>query len=176
MVMTLLGRQVPACVAQLLFTDDELGYLGGYARRSGLRGPEHLGAAVRLVAHLGGYRDRKHDPEPGHQIMWQGYNNLTMAGTRDWLGNCPSAGPRSVIRNPLFSSTYGYKAVLGGQLVIVDLSPNHFTRNPEFEPNLVDQPFLGVLIFESGTNRIGRGQELRSECSGLSLAVGQQGA
>ena len=79
MVMTLLGRQVPACAAQLLFTDDELRFLGGYARRFGLRGPEDLGAAVRLVAHLGGYRDRKHDPEPGHQIMWNGYHNLTTA-------------------------------------------------------------------------------------------------
>ena len=32
--------------------------------------PVQLGDAVRLVAHLGGYRDRKHDPEPGNQIMW----------------------------------------------------------------------------------------------------------
>ena len=79
MVMTLLGRQVPACAAELLFTDDELGFLGSYARKFGLRGPEHWGAAVRLVAHLGGYRDRKHDPEPGHQIMWQGYEKLTIA-------------------------------------------------------------------------------------------------
>ena len=53
MVMTLLGWQVPACAAELLFTDGELGFLGGYARRFGLRGPEHLGAAVRLVAHQG---------------------------------------------------------------------------------------------------------------------------
>ena len=79
MVMTLLGRQVPTCAATLLFTDDELGFLGHYAREFGLRGPEHLGAAVRLVAHLGGYRDRKHDPEPGHQTMWEGYDTLTKA-------------------------------------------------------------------------------------------------
>ena len=34
---------------------------------------------VRLVAHLGGCRDRKHDPEPGHQLMWHGYDTLPKA-------------------------------------------------------------------------------------------------
>lgn len=79
MVMTLLGRQEPACAAELLFADDELRFLGDYARKFDLRGPEHSGAAVRLVAHLGGYRGRKHDPEPGDQIMWHGYDTLIKA-------------------------------------------------------------------------------------------------
>ena len=38
------------------------------ANRYGLKVPNRLGDAVRLVAHLGGYRDRKHDPDPGHQM------------------------------------------------------------------------------------------------------------
>ena len=76
LVMTLLGRQVPACAAQLLFADDELRFLCDYARYFELRRPEDSGAAVRLVAHLGGYRGRKHDPEPGHRLMWHGYNAL----------------------------------------------------------------------------------------------------
>ena len=50
MVMTLLGRQVPECEAELMFTDPELDFLG-----------------------------RKQDPEPGHQIMWHGYDTLTKA-------------------------------------------------------------------------------------------------
>lgn len=75
-VMTLLGRQVPACAVELLFADDELGFLGDYARYCGLGGPEHLAAAMHLVAHLGGYRGRKHDPEPGHQVLWHGYDRL----------------------------------------------------------------------------------------------------
>ena len=79
MTMTLLGRQVPDCAAELLFTDSELRFLGAYARRFQLPGPERLGPAVRLVAHLGGYRDRKHDPEPGHQLIWYGYDTLTKA-------------------------------------------------------------------------------------------------
>ena len=79
MVMTLLGRQVPDCEPQLMFTDGELDFLRDYAHRYALKAPERLGDAVRLVAHLGGYRDRKHDPEPGHQIMWHGQTRLTSA-------------------------------------------------------------------------------------------------
>lgn len=79
LVMTLLSRQAPACAAELLFADDELGFLGDYARYFGLRDPEHVEALVRLVAHLGGYRDRKHDPEPGLRIMWHGCVSLIPA-------------------------------------------------------------------------------------------------
>ena len=50
-----------------------------YAIKSRLNTPDTLGSAVRLVAHLGGYRGRTHDPEPGNQIMWQGYSTLTKA-------------------------------------------------------------------------------------------------
>ncbi|MCY4187340.1 MAG: hypothetical protein OXD30_02540 [Bryobacterales bacterium] len=34
---------------------------------------------MRLAAHLGGYRDRRHDPYPGHQITWHGDSTLTSA-------------------------------------------------------------------------------------------------
>lgn len=79
MLMTLLGREVPECEPGLMFTDHELDFLADYAAQRGLGGPASLGAAVGLVAHLGGYRDRKHDPDPGHQIMWHGYSTLTSA-------------------------------------------------------------------------------------------------
>jgi hypothetical protein len=62
-----------------MFTDHEPGFLGDYARKFGRPGPASLGPAVRLVAHLGGYRGRKHDPDPGNQIMWHGYDTLTKA-------------------------------------------------------------------------------------------------
>ncbi|MCY3768477.1 MAG: hypothetical protein OXG56_03785, partial [Gammaproteobacteria bacterium] len=38
-----------------------------------------LAGAVRLVAHLGGYREREGDPGPGHQLMWQGQTRLSSA-------------------------------------------------------------------------------------------------
>ena len=86
MVMTLMGRQVPDCEPQLMFTDGEIGFLADYATRFDLAPPGRLGDAVRLVAHLGGYRDRKHDPEPGHQIMWHGQTRLSSAALGHEIG------------------------------------------------------------------------------------------
>ena len=79
MLMTLLGREVPNCEASLMFTDEELAFLGDYARQYAQTVPTDLATTVRLVALLGGYRARKHDPAPGHQIMWRGYQRLSAA-------------------------------------------------------------------------------------------------
>ena len=51
MVMTLLGRDEPACDAELLFTDIELRFLTDYAAELGLPPPDQVAAAVIL----GGY-------------------------------------------------------------------------------------------------------------------------
>ena len=77
--MTLLGRDVPNCEATLMFTDDELAFLRDYAREYGQTEPRDLSTAARLVALLGGYRARKHDLDPGNQIMWRGYQRLSAA-------------------------------------------------------------------------------------------------
>ena len=79
MLMTLLGREVPECDAELLFSDIELRFLTDYAADAALPAPRNLAAAVRLVALLGGYQNRKHDPPPGHQIMWRGYERMSIA-------------------------------------------------------------------------------------------------
>ena len=78
-LMTLIGRQVPASGADLMFTDQELDFLRDYAAEYKLPPPDTLGAAVRLVALLGGHQNRKHDPVPGNQIMWRGQERLSMA-------------------------------------------------------------------------------------------------
>ncbi len=96
MVMTLLGRQVPDCEPHLMFADHELAFLRDYASEHGLTPPERLGDAVALVAHFGGYRDRKHDPDPGHQIMWHGQTRLTSAALGHRIGF--KAGQRHVLR------------------------------------------------------------------------------
>jgi len=79
MLMTLLGRDVPELPAELLFSDVELRVLGDFAqtRRRPRPRPGQLGEAVLLVASLGGYLNRNHDPPPGHQLMWHGYSKLT---------------------------------------------------------------------------------------------------
>ncbi len=86
MLMTLLGRQVPDCDPDLMFTDAELNFLGDYARKHGLAAPQRLGDAVALVARLGGYRERKHDPDPGNQIMWTGYSRMSSAALGHEIG------------------------------------------------------------------------------------------
>ena len=86
MVMTLLGRQVPACEPDLMFADHELDFLRDYALEQGLAPPQRLGDAVQLVAHLGGYRNRKHDPDPGNQIMWHGQTRLSSAALGHRIG------------------------------------------------------------------------------------------
>ncbi len=79
MVMTLLGREVPDCEPSLMFTDEELNFLRDHAEQHAMPAPVQLSDAVQLVAHLGGYRNRKHDPDPGHQIMWHGQTRLSSA-------------------------------------------------------------------------------------------------
>ena len=86
MLMTLLGREVPDCDPELMYTDAELAFLRDYARKHGMAGPVRLGDAVGLVAHLGGYRDRTHDPDPGNQIMWTGCNRLSSAAPGHEIG------------------------------------------------------------------------------------------
>ena len=76
MLMTLLGREDPELPAQLLFSDLEIRVLGAFAASRGYPPPKNLGAAVLVLARLGGYLARKHDPPPGHQLMWQGYVTL----------------------------------------------------------------------------------------------------
>ena len=96
MVMTLLGRQVPDCEPQLMFADHELDFLRDYAVENDLATPDRLGDAVRLVAHLGGYRDRKHDPDRAHQIMWHGQTRLSSAALGHRIGF--RAGQRHALR------------------------------------------------------------------------------
>ena len=79
MLMTLLGREIPECAAEWLFSDVELRFLTDYAADAALPAPRNLAGAVLLVALLGGYQNRKHDPPPGHQIMWRGYERMSLA-------------------------------------------------------------------------------------------------
>ena len=79
MLMTLLAREVPQFDAQLMFTDMELHFLTDHAAHAALLAPCDLAGAVRLVAILGGYQNRKHDPPPGHQLMWRGYEHMSSA-------------------------------------------------------------------------------------------------
>lgn len=77
MLMTRLGREVPELPAELLFSELEITVLGAFAKSRGLPPPANLGAAVLMVARLGGYLARTRDPPPGYQLMWYGYTTLS---------------------------------------------------------------------------------------------------
>ncbi len=62
--------------ADVLFTDAELEMLRVYSRRYSLVELTNLASAILLVAMMGGYMNRKHDPPPGHTVMWRGYGRL----------------------------------------------------------------------------------------------------
>jgi hypothetical protein len=78
MLMTLLGRETPELPPEVMFSDIELQVLQAYAKKKRLASPSTLRDAVRLVARIGGYLGRKSDPEPGHELMWQGYSQLLL--------------------------------------------------------------------------------------------------
>ena len=76
LLMTLLGRACADLDAEVIFTDVELHMLRVYARRYKLAEHTDLASAILLVALMGGYMNRKHDPPPGHTILWRGYASL----------------------------------------------------------------------------------------------------
>ena len=78
MSMTLLGRAEVDLPPEVMFSESELMMMRVYARNYNL--PEHtdLASSVLMVALMGGYMNRKHDPPPGYTIMWRGYANLKM--------------------------------------------------------------------------------------------------
>ena len=78
MLMTLLGRAVSDLPPEVIFTDDEMAMLELYARNYKLLKPVDLPSAIKLVALMGGYMDRKHDPPPGYTVMWRGYARLQL--------------------------------------------------------------------------------------------------
>ncbi len=47
-------------------------------QKKDLSPPDSIGAAVKVVAKIGGYLGRSGDPPPGHQLMWQGYLRLQL--------------------------------------------------------------------------------------------------
>ena len=86
MAMTLLGRQASDCGLEMMYAGHELDFLASYAEEHGLSAPDRLGDAVRLVAHLGGYRARKPDPDPGRQVMWHDRTRLGSAAMGHRIG------------------------------------------------------------------------------------------
>ena len=74
MLMKQMSRGTPDLPPEVLFSDTEILALKAYAKKKGYPAPDTVGAAVFIVAKIGGYLARKSDPPPGNQILWRGYS------------------------------------------------------------------------------------------------------
>ena len=61
-----------------MFTNVEIDVLQDFAKDNRLAAPSNLGAAVVTMAITAGYLNRKKDPPPGYQKIWEGWINLAM--------------------------------------------------------------------------------------------------
>ena len=77
--MTMMGRETPELPADILFSDIEIMALEDFATDRKLPAPGNLGLAVLTIAMLGGCLNRKNDPWPGHEKIWEGYTRLAVA-------------------------------------------------------------------------------------------------
>ena len=63
-LMTWLGRAVSNLAAEVIFTEADITMLRLYSRNYRLIELTDLASAIKLVAMMGGYMNRKHDPPP----------------------------------------------------------------------------------------------------------------
>jgi hypothetical protein len=77
-LMTLLGREVPDMPAETIFSNLEIRCMRLFAQNHRLPPPADLGAAVLLVAKLGGYINRGNDPPPGAEVLCRGFIRLSL--------------------------------------------------------------------------------------------------
>ncbi len=63
---------------EAFFTESELQMMDVYARNYNLTPYKDFKGAILMVALMGGYMNRIHDPPPGREIMWRGCAQLQM--------------------------------------------------------------------------------------------------
>ena len=97
--MTELGRNHPGLSPETAFSDIELAMLADFAKVRKQPPPKTLGDAFNLVATLGGHLHRKHDQNPGDDVLWNGHSALAFSA---WLCNlCHDLGTDSSLKNIL---------------------------------------------------------------------------
>jgi len=92
----MLGRKCPEMPCDVVLEEEE--WKAVYQVVTGEKPPRRpppLGEMVRMIAGLGGYLDRPHDPPPGPKAMWIGLQQVR-AFAMAWLAFGPGAKPRCV--------------------------------------------------------------------------------
>ena len=76
--LTHLGRQTPDLPCSLFFEEEEWKALSAYHHKQSSPPEEEptLGAAMRMVAKIGGFLGRKGDGDPGATVLWRGLDKL----------------------------------------------------------------------------------------------------
>jgi Transposase Tn5 dimerisation domain len=75
--VTMIGRHCPDISSDLIFDESE--WKAVYAITQRKKPPEvapKLDVMIKMIASLGGYLGRKHDSEPGSQVMWIGIQRM----------------------------------------------------------------------------------------------------
>ena len=79
MLMARIGRHAPNCEAMPMLANQELLFTQQVRQAVRVGSPDDLCAPIAMVANLGGYRARKHDPDPGDEIMRRDYDRQSSA-------------------------------------------------------------------------------------------------
>ena len=129
MVMTLLGRQVPA-----RGRSDVHGPRTGIPRRlraqvrpTRPRQPRARGALGGAPTRMPGPQPRPRPREPDHVARLR-HADESDTGASDWVGECPQPRNRKLTGNTLFSSTYGYMVGLACGYKAGSVTPYIFRR------------------------------------------------
>jgi hypothetical protein len=75
--MTMAARILPKAPPTLVFTEEECTILAQTLTSKNIKAEQSLEQYSQIVARLGGYMARSHDPPPGNLIMWRGWRRLT---------------------------------------------------------------------------------------------------
>ena len=69
---------VAEMLAEILYSDIEIAALWDFARNRPFPAPANLGRAVLTTAMLGRYLNRRNEPPPGHQKLWEGCTRVAI--------------------------------------------------------------------------------------------------
>lgn len=75
--LSMINRISPDSSAKTVFTETEIHILDQLVTVKNKSNKKTVSRYLTLLAKLGGYLDRKHDPPPGNMTIWRGFRRLT---------------------------------------------------------------------------------------------------
>ena len=75
--LTMVNRTNPASPPSTVFTSTEINILNHLAGQTPISSKRRISHYLMIVAKLGGYLARGHDPPPGNMVLWRGLARLT---------------------------------------------------------------------------------------------------